>query len=293
MDRSAYRVSFASVVCWFLIFLFMSIGCHRAATGSSLQFGDYLFEQQEYDRAITEYYREFFISPSTNKNGFIDLRLGIACAANEDVDKARFFLTQVIEQHPHTEEAGWALFSLAKLYHQKQHYDLSLQHLGKLFALETNKVFEEEAEIITGWNYLKLNAWNSAADWYELHKGNPDISAKIREGNRLRLKSPFIGGLASALIPGAGHFYAGMWQDGIVSLLLNAAFGYAAYEAFQENNSTAGWILTFFELSWYSGNIYTGIGSVHKANKKTIHEFLHGLIKHGLPQPSLTYELPE
>ena len=263
------------------------------AADNYAEFGDYLFKQQEYDRAVTEYYRELFKSPSKNEEGFIDLRLGIAFAASQDVDKARFFLTQVIEQHSQSKAAGWALLSLAKLYYQKHHYDLSMQTINSLLKSETNNALFEEARPIKTWNYLRVNAWDIAADWHESSVGNHDISNTIREGNRLKIKSPFLGGIASALFPGAGHFYAGMWQDGIVSFLLNSAFGYAAYQSFHQDNTTAGWILAFFELSWYSGNIYTGIGSVHKTNKKTVNGFLKKLIKQELPQPNLNFDLPD
>ena len=109
----------------------------------------------------------------------------------------------------------------------------------------------------------------------------------------LKQKSPYLGGLLSAIFPGAGHFYAGMWQDGFFSFLLNASFGYAVYQSFHHDNDATGWILTFFELSWYTGNIYTGIGSVHKANKQTKEKFLDSLILHNLPKPNLNYNLPD
>jgi hypothetical protein len=36
----------------------------------------------------------------------------------------------------------------------------------------------------------------------------------------------------------------------------------------QHDNYVVGGILTFFELGWYSGNIYSAVASAHKYNKK-------------------------
>ncbi|MBW2651408.1 MAG: hypothetical protein JRC66_10550, partial [Deltaproteobacteria bacterium] len=38
-----------------------------------------------------------------------------------------------------------------------------------------------------------------------------------------------------------------------------------------------GGIVTFFELGWYSGNIYSAVSSAHKFNRRTKKDFLQGL----------------
>jgi hypothetical protein len=48
-------------------------------------------------------------------------------------------------------------------------------------------------------------------------------------------------------------------------------------EAFQHNQNVIGGILTFFELGWYSGNIYSAVASAHKYNRKMKQEYLDNL----------------
>jgi hypothetical protein len=42
-----------------------------------------------------------------------------------------------------------------------------------------------------------------------------------------------------------------------------------------------GGILTFFELGWYSGNIYSAVSSAHKYNRERKKEYLDLLEKEG------------
>ncbi len=50
-------------------------------------------------------------------------------------------------------------------------------------------------------------------------------------------------------------------------------------EAFQHKSYVVGGILTFFELGWYSGNIYSAVSSAHKYNQKKKREYLDSLEK--------------
>jgi len=292
------KIIFGKII--IIIFLSMTltltISMHSntwAQKDNYIAFGDYLFKQQEYDRSISEYYRELYNSPLSNHDGSMDLRLGIAHAAKLDVETAQFFLTQVVEQYPKSYAAKWALLSLSKLYFQKRHYYLSMQKIDRLLNLDIDDETKKEAEAIKTWNYLREYDFLEAANWYKSTGDTDELSIKIKKGCHLKQKSPLLGGTLSAIFPGAGHCYSGMWQDGLFSFILNFSFTYAAYQSFNHNNYATGWILTFFELSWYTGNIYTGIGSAHKANRKTREKFLDWLIRQNLQKPNLNYELPE
>jgi hypothetical protein len=50
-------------------------------------------------------------------------------------------------------------------------------------------------------------------------------------------------------------------------------------ESFQHKNYVVGGILTFFELGWYSGNIYSAVSSAHKYNQRKKKEYLDSLEK--------------
>ena len=48
-------------------------------------------------------------------------------------------------------------------------------------------------------------------------------------------------------------------------------------EAFNNDNNVLGGILAFFEIGWYSGNIYSAINVTHKWNRKVRDDFRNGL----------------
>ena len=54
---------------------------------------------------------------------------------------------------------------------------------------------------------------------------------------------------------------------------------YAAYEAFDHDLDAIGGIITFFELGFYSGNIYSAVSSAHKYNRDEKSRFLNYLKK--------------
>jgi TM2 domain-containing membrane protein YozV len=90
-------------------------------------------------------------------------------------------------------------------------------------------------------------------------------------------KSPATAGTLAAIIPGAGHLYTERPRDALVAFLLNGAFIWGAIELFRHDNYVAGGIVTFFEIGWYTGNIYSAVSSAHKYNKKKREDFLERL----------------
>jgi len=94
----------------------------------------------------------------------------------------------------------------------------------------------------------------------------------------IKRKNPTTAGLLS-IIPGAGHLYCERKRDAFISFFLNGAMIYAAYEAFDHDLDVLGGIITFFELGFYSGNIYSAVSSTHKYNRDEKNKFLDYLKK--------------
>ena len=90
-------------------------------------------------------------------------------------------------------------------------------------------------------------------------------------------KSPAVAGTLAAIVPGAGHLYTQRRRDALVAFLLNGVFIWSAVELFDDEKYVTGGIVTFFELGWYTGNIYSAVSSAHKFNKRTKKDFLQGL----------------
>lgn len=86
-------------------------------------------------------------------------------------------------------------------------------------------------------------------------------------------KNPTVGGILG-LIPGLGYAYSGEWANAARSLILNGLFIYGMADTADDEQWGAFSIITFFELTWYSGSIYGGIDSAHRYNERRLDECL-------------------
>lgn len=82
-------------------------------------------------------------------------------------------------------------------------------------------------------------------------------------------KSPAIGGLWG-LIPGAGYWYSGEIANGFRSLILNSLFIYGMVDTAENDQWGAFAVISFFELTWYSGSIYGGVDAAHRHNRERL-----------------------
>ncbi len=134
--------------------------------------------------------------------------------------------------------------------------------------------------------YLKEEKWPEAAK--EFRKINKDsklypkgeyFAQGLDRIQEVPQKSPGMAGVLAAVLPGAGHLYCERYRDAAIAFLLNGAFIWGIVESFEHDNYVVGGILTFFELGWYSGNIYSAVSSAHKYNQKRMQEYLNFLEK--------------
>lgn len=89
-------------------------------------------------------------------------------------------------------------------------------------------------------------------------------------------KSPRLGGLLG-IIPGFGHFYSGEYANGARCLILNSLFIYGMTHTAQEEQWGAFAIISFFEVTWYSGSIYGGIDAAHRFNRDRLEKSVDGI----------------
>jgi len=90
--------------------------------------------------------------------------------------------------------------------------------------------------------------------------------AALNNYERERDKSPVLGGFLG-LIPGLGYIYAGEYANGLRSLILNGLFAGAMVYSGVEDQWGAFAVISFFELTWYSGSVYGGIDATQCYNR--------------------------
>lgn len=82
-----------------------------------------------------------------------------------------------------------------------------------------------------------------------------------------RDKRPWVGGVLG-LIPGMGYAYAGEYANAFRSFILNALFIYGMVDTAQNDHWGGFAVITFFEITWYTGSVYGGIDASHRYNER-------------------------
>ena len=272
-----------------LIFILSVLSCEARAGGSQFDyknqfnFAERLFEESDYFRAITEYKRFIFLYP--------DNRLCESCFFRicESYYKARRWepaiaaLEQFITRYPLSSILNEAFYLKGMAEKNLKNYDdalSSFQHIidsGQSFVRDT--AYFQIALI-----FVDLENWRKAREYFSniskestLYPSAWIFSTGLENVDNVPSKSPALAGTLAAIIPGSGHLYTERPRDALVAFLLNGAFIWAAVELFEDDNYVAGGIVTFFELGWYTGNIYSAVSSAHKYNRRSKHNFIQTL----------------
>ena len=117
---------------------------------------------------------------------------------------------------------------------------------------------------------LQLEQRNVEASRQLLLKSPGDESAglaALQAYEQGKDKSPRIGGLLG-MIPGMGYAYAGEYANAFRSLLLNSLFIYGMVDTARNDHWGGFAVITFFEITWYTGSIYGGIDASHRYNRR-------------------------
>ncbi|MBW6458743.1 MAG: hypothetical protein K0B52_06235, partial [FCB group bacterium] len=88
------------------------------------------------------------------------------------------------------------------------------------------------------------------------------------EGINAAQRSPVLGGVMSAVIPGSGKIYAGRWMDGVQAFSMITAPAYNAWYHFAKNGtkSVRAWIWTGVTAWFYLSDIYGSVKAVKEYN---------------------------
>jgi tetratricopeptide (TPR) repeat protein len=249
------------------------------------QFAEHYFQNGEYYRAIGEYKRFIYFFPSSDKVEFAKYKIGLSFLNGEQYTEAIKAFDELIEDYKDTEYALKSYLTISKAYVLLKRYDAALTGIKNLITIAQDQKIRDEAYYQGGWIYLEMGLWEKAQKYFEeisfRNRKKYNLKEIVIELDRklpLKRKNPTTAGLL-AIIPGAGHLYCERKKDALISFLLNGAMIYAAYEAFDHDLDVIGGIITFFELGFYSGNIYSAVNSAHKYNRDEKSTFLDYLKK--------------
>jgi len=250
-----------------------------------MELADHFFKQEDYYRAITEYKRFLFFFPQSLKIEDALWKIAQSYFKGEKWDEAISAADQMIQKFPNSAKLPELYLLQGLCFAEKKNYPRARSYFEKAKDSSSDFQRRQEAQWQIAMTYRKEERWKEAVkEFRAIDPGSPlyPRSERWAEGlDRMDLipqKSPVTAGVL-AILPGAGHLYCERYRDATIAFLLNGAFIWGMVEAFGHESYVVGGILTFFELGWYSGNIYSAVSSAHKYNRKKKQEYLNNLEK--------------
>jgi len=246
--------------------------------------GDYFFADGDYYRAITEYQRFLFFFPASLRAEEARWKIASSYFQGKKWDEALSAADELLKRHPSSPWAAEAILLKGRCWMEKKEFSQARHYFTRAKEVSPGSPAAQEAQWQSAVSYLQEQRWKEAAAEFRRvdreSKLYPRAERWAQGMDRIEevpQKSPVTAGVLAAVLPGAGHLYDERYRDAGIAFVLNAAFIWGMVEAFEHKNYVVGGILTFFELGWYSGNIYSAISSAHKYNRNKKKEYLDGL----------------
>jgi tetratricopeptide (TPR) repeat protein len=246
---------------------------------AQFSFAGHLLQHNDYFRAITEFKRYLFLYPSGTKADEANYLLGEALFQTKSYQEAVIHWEGILNKTPNTPFKEEIQFKTGRAFWELGREDQAI-HLWEKILQEGQSSLKSSAARAVLWGLIKQKRYDLARlklktlplmdSEKELHE------AFFQKSEKIPYKSPITAGTLAAILPGAGHLYLDRPQDALIAFSINGLFTWAAVSSFQQGNSGLGALLTFIELAWYSGNIYSAVNTAHKINRKRDTNFLEG-----------------
>jgi hypothetical protein len=255
------------------------------ASDKFFDFAETLFETEDYFRAIGEYKRFAFYYPQDMRVEKSVIRIGECYFKAGRWLEAIAALNEFTSKYPKSTLRYDALYFKGLAQKNIKHFDEALFSFDEIVKeKESPPRMIDIALFQSALVHVDEQNWHAGIKYFsQIPKDSefwPSANTFVSGLERIETiphKSPCIAGTMAALLPGAGHLYTERLVDALTAFLLNATFIWAAVELFDHGNYAAGGIVTFFELGWYSGNIYSAVSSAHKYNKQRKENFIRHL----------------
>ncbi|MBN2539108.1 MAG: tetratricopeptide repeat protein [Deltaproteobacteria bacterium] len=276
-----------------LISLFLAVlvifPCHARGDDlrdceKQLEFAEALLEQADFYRAIGEYKRLIFLCPAaTSLCEKAYFKIGVSYFRAKEWQKAIEVFTPFLGSFPDSQMAGEAMYLMGMSEKNLSQYNEALRTFDYIIQTEIGE-YKARAVYQSALVLVDMEKWERAGEMFSKVPGESSLygsagvfSEGLENIGNIPHKSPSVAGTLAAILPGAGHLYTQRPRDALVSFILNGVFIWSAVELFSDEKYVTGGIVTFFELGWYGGNIYSAVSSAHKFNQRSQREFLQGL----------------
>lgn len=247
------------------------------------KFADFLYEQGDYLRAVGEYQRYLFYRPQESEA--INYRIAVCYRFGGKSAQAIQSFETLLRTYPESQYTSQIYYQIGATYFLMDRFDRSAQFLSDTLPRITDRQQHAEAEQLIGLSYLMQKRWSEAGEVFRGLQGSDIIRIRERavmyhiyteNGEKLPTRSPFLAGVLSTIVPGAGRLYTGRLADALNTLFTVGFTGWQAYDGFRRDglSSAKGWTLGTLCGVFYVGNIYGSVISARVYNRHVTDEFL-------------------
>ena len=247
------------------------------------KFADFLYEQGDYLRAAGEYERYLFYQPQESEQ--IRYRIALCYRFSGAMEQAVQNFQTLLRMHPEGGFVSRAYYQIGATYFLQDQFSQSARFLHQTLSRITDTRQHAEAQQLIGLSYLMQKQWSEAGEVFKTLQGSEVTSVGqkavvyhnfAKAGTRLPTRSPFLAGVLSTIIPGAGRLYTGRLSDALNALMVVSITGWQAYDGFRRDgiSSVKGWTLGTISGIFYVGNIYGSVISARVYNRRIADEFL-------------------
>jgi len=230
------------------------------STDNRLKFGDYLFCDGDYLRAIDEY--SFVLKEENNDS--IKIKIGLAYEKLNRFEEAQKYFTMLNKNSPLINEANFEYYKsiyLSGFYTRlKGEYYLS-SYFNSDYDSDINKLINLSKL------YSRYETTDSISFFKPFNKKERlDILKLYLRKKNLETKIPVVAAFLSTVVPGLGKIYTKNYGDGITALLLTGVLTYLSVDNFNANHDFRGWLFGGLAAYFYAGNIYGSAASAQLYN---------------------------
>lgn len=225
-----------------------------------LAFGNYLFCQKDYLRAIGEYtwLQDKLWSDS------IQFKIGVSYFRMNKFNEAYIRFNMINDSSSMFVESE--IEKIRTLYYLNDYDKLH----SKISVLNNSEPNHERELLELDYSVMLLHNGKLPEESIFLKPFKSEEKNEIKKLYEIKLnpkyKSQTTAAILSTLIPGLGKIYANEISDGITSFLLTGLFTYLAVNKFQNNHNGSGLLYSSIAAFFYAGNIYGSIAAVQNYN---------------------------
>lgn len=234
-----------------LILSFSLFATDYFSSPNILKFADYLYKQGDYRRAAGEYLR--YLSTDGDRRLYAWKRAVISFEKSGEFYQGIKICLEAEKEFP--QEAFFPV-ERAGLLIKSEKYDKVGEILEERDWPQNVKNKLKQAKFIA---LIMSGKWEEAEEFSSIlppASYSTFLKQQMYKRKKLGWKSPTKAAIFSAIIPGAGKFYAGRWKDGLYSMLVIGLSGWQAYSGFKSGAKTKGYIFTGLTAFFYAGNVY-------------------------------------